>query len=59
MGDPVEQCGCHLGAAARPLAECQIDGDDDAGALVELLFEVEEQTPTSLGERDSRVHRAR
>jgi hypothetical protein len=41
----VEQSGGHLGVAehAGPLAEAEIGGDDDAGALVELGEQVEEQ----------------
>ena len=45
VGKPVEQRRCHLGIAehAGPLAEAEVGGDDDAGALVELAQEVEEQ----------------
>ena len=44
VGQAVEQCGRHLGIAedARPFAEAQVGGDDDAGALVKLAQQVEE-----------------
>ena len=45
MGEAVEQRGGHLGVAedAGPFAEAEIGRDDDAGALVELAQQVEEQ----------------
>ena len=45
MGQAVEQCCGHLGIPehARPLAEAEIGGDNDAGALVELGEQMEEQ----------------
>ena len=45
MSKAVEQSGGHLGVAEHtgPLAEAEIGGDDDAGALVELGEQVEEQ----------------
>ena len=45
MGEPVEQCGCHLGIAedAGPFAKAEVGGDDDAGALVEFTQQMEEQ----------------
>lgn len=48
MGEAIEQGGGHLGVTkdARPFAEAQVGGDDDAGAFVELAQEVEEQCPT-------------
>lgn len=51
MGEPIEQRGGHLGIAedGGPFAECQVGGGDDAGALIELGYEVEEQLPASLG----------
>ena len=45
MGKPVEQRGRHLGVAedARPFAEAQVGRANDAGVLVELAQQVEEQ----------------
>jgi hypothetical protein len=45
MGEPVEQCGGHLGVAedAGPFTEVQIGGDNHAGTLVELAQQVEQQ----------------
>src|SRR5690606_5408197 len=50
--EPVDQCGRHLGVSedARPFCESAIGGDDEAGALVKLRDEVEEQLPAGLGE---------
>ena len=47
MGQPVEECGRHLGIAedACPFAEAQVGCDDDAGALVELGQQMEQQGP--------------
>jgi len=44
VGEPVEQCGGHLGITedGSPFTEAQVRGDDDAGALVELAQKVEE-----------------
>lgn len=52
MRKAVEQRRRHLGVAedGGPFAECQVGGDDDAGPLVELRDEVEEQLPAGLGE---------
>ena len=38
VGEPVEQCGGHLGIAehAGPFREAQVGGDDDTGAFVKL-----------------------
>jgi hypothetical protein len=43
--EPVEQRGGHLGITEHlgPFAEAEIGGDDDAGALVELGEQVEQQ----------------
>ena len=43
--EPIEQRGGHLGIAEHlgPFAEAEIGGDDDAGALVELAQQVEQQ----------------
>jgi len=48
MGEPVEQSGGHLGISedAGPFAEAEIGGDDDAGALVKLAQQMEEQRTT-------------
>jgi hypothetical protein len=45
VGEPVEQRGGHLGIAehAGPFAEAEVGGDDDAGALVELAQQMEQQ----------------
>lgn len=45
MGQPVEQRGRHLGVAeyAGPFGKAEIGGDDDAGALIELAQQMEEQ----------------
>ena len=50
----VEQCGCHLGIAKNrhPLSELQIGCDDDAGLLIKLTDEVEQQRPAGFRERD-------
>ena len=55
MGERFEERGGRLGVAehARPLAECEIDGDEDRGALVQPADEVEEKLPAGLGERQS------
>lgn len=47
MGQAVELGGGHLGVAkdAGPFAEAQVGGDDDAGALVGLAEQMEEQCP--------------
>jgi hypothetical protein len=44
MGEPVEQCSGHFGIAedGRPLAEREVCGDDDRGALEEPADEVEQ-----------------
>ena len=53
MGEPVEQCGRHLGVSedARPFAEAEVGGDDDRGPLVELAEQVEQQGATGRAER--------
>ena len=45
MGETVEQGRGHLGIAEDgcPFAEAEVGGDDDAGALIELAQQVEEQ----------------
>ncbi len=45
MGQAIEQSGGHLGVAEDrgPFAKAEVGGDDDAGALVELAQQVEEQ----------------
>ena len=59
MGKPVEQRRCHLGIAedARPFTEAEVCSDDDAGALVELAQEVEEQCTARSAERQVEVAR--
>src|SRR5271154_6266312 len=53
VGEPIEQRGRHLGVAEHggPLAEAEIGGDDDAGALIELAQQMEEQGPAGGAER--------
>ena len=45
VGQAIEQRGSHFGVAedGGPFAEAEIGCDDDAGALVELAQQVEEQ----------------
>jgi len=45
MGEAIEQCGGHfrISEHAGPFAEAQVGGDDDAGALVELAEQMEQQ----------------
>ena len=53
VGQPVEECGGHLGVAedGGPFAEAEVCGDDDAGALVKLAEEMEEQRTAGGAER--------
>src|SRR5271168_4528664 len=53
VGETVQQRGCHLGVAEHggPLSEAEIGCDDDAGALVELAEQMEEQGPAGGAER--------
>ena len=43
----VEQRSCHLGITKhiRPFAEAEVGGDNDAGLLIELAEQVEQQCP--------------
>src|ERR1700685_4532190 len=52
-GKTIEQRGRHLRVAehGRPLAKAEISRDDDAGALVELAQQMEEQGPAGGAER--------
>ena len=45
MGQAVEQSRGHLGITedGRPFAEAEVGSDDDAGALIELAQQMEEQ----------------
>ncbi len=45
MGDPIEECGGHLGITEHsgPLAEAEVGGDNDANTLVGLAEQVEQQ----------------
>jgi len=68
MGEPVEQCGCHLGVHcpavvlynktmrgakdAGPFAEGQIGCDDDRAALVKLADQMEQELTAGVGERE-------
>ena len=53
MGETVEQRRRHLCVAedAGPFAEAEVCGDDDAGALVELAEQMEQQRPARGAER--------
>ena len=53
MGEAVEEGRRHLGIAedGGPLAEAQVRGDDDAGALVELAEQVKEERAARCAER--------
>src|SRR5277367_4214597 len=53
VGKTIEQRGRHLGVAehSSPLAEAEVGRDDDAGALVELAQQMEEQGPAGGAER--------
>jgi hypothetical protein len=48
VGEPIEQGGGHLGVTedAGPLTEAEVGCDDDAGSLVKLTEQVEEQSST-------------
>ncbi len=48
VGQAVEQRGRHFGVAedGRPFAEAEVGGDDDAGALIKLAQQVEQQRST-------------
>ena len=48
MGQPVKERRRHLGVAedARPFAEAQFACDDDAGALIQLGRQMEQEGPT-------------
>ena len=52
MGQPVEECGGHLGVAeyARPFAEGQVGGHDDRSALVQSADQVKQQLAAGLSE---------
>jgi hypothetical protein len=45
MGQAVEQSRGHLGITedSRPFAEAEVGSDDDAGALIKLAQQMEEQ----------------
>src|SRR5277367_1370362 len=53
MGETIEQRGRHLRVAEHggPLAEAEIGRDDDAGTLVELAEQMEEQRSAGGAER--------
>src|SRR5271154_4223803 len=53
VGKTIEQRGRHLRVAEHggPLAEAEVRRDDDAGALVELAQQMEEQGPAGGAER--------
>lgn len=53
MGQAIEQCRRHLGIAERasPFGEAGVRGDDDAGLLVKLGEQVEQERATGRAER--------
>src|SRR6202021_4272722 len=53
VGEALEERGRHLRVAehGRPLAKAEISRDDDAGALVELAEQMEEQRSAGGAER--------
>ena len=53
VGETIEQGRGHLRVAEHgcPLSEAEIGGDDDAGALIELAQQMEEQGPAGGAER--------
>ena len=53
MGEAIEERGCHLGIPEDlgPFGEAEVGCDDDAGALVELAEQVEQQCPAGRTER--------
>ena len=52
--DAIQERGCHLGIAedSDPFTELQVGGDDDAGLLIELADQVEQQCAAGFRERD-------
>ena len=54
MRDTIQERGCHLGISedADPFAKLQVCGDDDAGRLIELADQMEEQCAARFGEWD-------
>ena len=52
MGQPIEQCRRHLGIAEHvgPFCEAEVRGDDDAGLLVELGEQMEQECATGWAE---------
>ena len=53
VGDAIKERGGHLGIAEHggPFAEREVGGDDDAGLLLELADQVEQQLAARAGER--------
>jgi hypothetical protein len=51
--DPSQRLGANAkkGRTPDPFAEAEVRGDDDAGALIELAQQVEQQRPTGCTER--------
>ena len=54
MSDAIQKGGCHLGIPEDrdPFTELKVGCDDDAGLLVELADQMEEQRATGFGKRD-------
>ena len=46
--EPIEQCSGHLGIPEHtsPFGEAEVGGDDDAGLLVELGEQMEQESAT-------------
>ena len=53
MGQPIQQRCCHLLVYKhrRPLREAEVGGNDDAGALVQLADQMEQESSTHLADR--------
>jgi len=53
VSEAIEQCRRHLGVSedGGPFAEAEVRRDDDAGSLVELAQQVEQQRPAGGAER--------
>ncbi len=54
VGNPIQQCGCHLCIAEHrhPFAELEVCGDDDAGCLIQLADQMKQQRPARFREWD-------
>lgn len=52
MGEPIKQCRGHLGVTKHrgSFSKAQIGGDDQAGFLIQLADQMEQQCTTRLAE---------